>query len=207
MVKVKICGITNLEDALAAVEAGCDALGFVFYKKSPRYISPVKAQRIIRCLPAKVIKIGVFVNAREKFIKDTAYSCGLDMLQFHGRESPQFCRKFKDYRIIKAIRIKNRLDLRNMLQYKPFAYLLDKLSPRKFGGTGERFDWKSAACLKGLDRPVFLAGGLTCGNVLQAIKTVRPEWVDASSSLESSPGKKSHSKLKSFIKTVKRAEH
>lgn len=217
MVKVKICGITNAEDALAAVDAGCDALGFVFYNKSPRYIRPQKAHEIIKRLPPAVIKIGVFVNAKEKYILQVARRLGLNMLQFHGQESPQFCRKFKNYKIIKTFKLgagagkcsvatKNRLDPQNMLQYRPFAYLFDTYSRIKAGGTGKHFDWKLVRHMGRLERPVFLSGGLSAGNVLKAIKSVRPQWVDACSSLESSPGKKDHMKIKKFIETVKKAE-
>ena len=218
MVKVKICGLTNLEDAMAAVDAGCDALGFIFFKASPRYITPEKAGKIIKRLPRSVLKIGVFVNAKEKYIKLVARRLGLNMLQFHGEESAQFCRKFKNYKIIKAFKLpvgtehcavptKNSLDLQSMLQYRPFAYLFDTYSPSKAGGTGKQFNWKLVRHMDSLERPVFLSGGLKASNVLRAIKSVRPDWVDASSSLESSPGKKDHRKVKKFIETAKRAEN
>ncbi|MDP2905617.1 MAG: phosphoribosylanthranilate isomerase [Candidatus Omnitrophota bacterium] len=218
MVKVKICGITNLEDAMAAVDAGCDALGFIFSKSSPRYITPKKAGEIIKRLARPVIKIGVFVNAKEKHIKRVARSLGLNMLQFHGGESAQFCRKFKNYKIIKTFKLpvgtgfkpvptKNSLDLQSMLQYRPFAYLFDTYSPSKAGGTGKQFNWKLLRHIDALERPVFLSGGLRAGNVLRAIKSVRPDWVDASSSLESSPGKKDHRKVRKFIEAAKRAEY
>ena len=125
MVRVKICGITNLEDAIASVIAGCDALGFVFYKKSPRYITPEKAKKIIRLIPQDIRKVGVFVNAPGRNIKEIAKKCKLDLLQFHGDESPEFCNKFKPYKIIKAFRIKDKIDLENILSYKTFAYLFD----------------------------------------------------------------------------------
>jgi len=218
MVKVKICGITNLEDAMAAVDAGCDALGFIFSKSSPRYITPRKAGEIIKRLPRAVIKIGVFVNAKEKYIKQVVRRLGLNMLQFHGEESAQFCRKFKHYKIIKAFKLpvgtglkpvptKNSLDLQNMLQYKPFAYLFDTYSPSQAGGTGKQFNWELVRHIGALERPVFLSGGLKSANVLKAIKSVRPDWVDASSSLESAPGIKDHHKVKKFIETVKKSEY
>jgi len=203
LVKVKICGITNLEDALSSIEAGCDALGFVFYKKSSRYISPVQALEIIKKLPDRVVKIGIFANAKEGTIKRIAKFCKLDMLQFHGNESPSFCSRFKKYKIIKAFRIKDKLDYAKIMKYRPFAYLFDTFVPSTMGGTGEKFDWKLIRHLNHIEQPVFLSGGLTCANVRQAIRTVRPSWVDVSSSVEYVPGRKHHKKVKKFIKAVK----
>lgn len=204
MTKVKICGITNLEDAFAAVIAGTDALGFVFYKKSDRYIAPLKARNICRIIPKHILKFGVFVNAQEKMVKKIAKSCGLDILQFHGDESPEFCRKFKGYKIAKAFRIKDKLDLKDILRYKTYAYLFDTLQESRFGGTGKSFNWKLLAKERNhIRKPIFLSGGLTKNNVKEAIKIVRPDWVDVSSSVELRPGKKDKNKIKSFIKTVK----
>ncbi len=204
MVRVKICGITNLEDARASIDAGCDALGFVFYKKSPRYIAPEKAKRIIDELPKRIIKIGVFADDREKTIRKIAKSCKLNMLQFHGSESPEFCAKFKGYKIIKAFRVRNRLDKENILEYKPFAFLFDTFVKSKIGGTGKNFNWELVRHIDGITRPIFLSGGLNENNVEKAIATVRPDWVDASSCLEIKPGKKSQEKIKNFVKTAKR---
>ncbi len=201
--RVKICGITNLEDAIVAVGSGCDALGFVFYKKSPRYIDPKKARDIIRLLPGKVIKVGVFVDSKESLIKRIAKQCSLDMLQFHGSESPEFCDKFRKYRVIKSFRVKNKLDLKGLLKYKVFAYLFDTFTPLKIGGTGKKFNWKYLPDTGKLGRTVFLAGGLNATNVNKAICAVGPHWVDASSSLEQSPGKKDKRKLAAFIKKAK----
>jgi len=204
MVKVKICGITNLEDAKVAAEAGADALGFVFYKKSPRYIKPEKAGAIIKQLPERLRKVGVFVNAQEKTIKDIAKWSRLDILQFHGDESPEFCHKFKGYKVIKAFRIKDKTDLAKILKYKTFAYLFDTFVKSKVGGTGKIFDWKIIKrIMDKINRPVFLSGGLTKDNVKEAIKTLRPAWVDVSSSVEIKPGKKDHKKVKEFIKEIK----
>jgi phosphoribosylanthranilate isomerase len=204
MVKIKICGITNLQDALASVNAGCDALGFVFYKKSPRYIPPAQAARIIRKLPEGIIKIGVFANAREKTVRRIAKLCRLDTLQFHGKESPRFCRRFKDKKIIKAFRVKDRSSLKAILQYNVFAVLFDSFSQSWIGGTGRKFDWKLVRHLDGITRPVFLSGGLNAQNVTKAIDAAHPDWVDASSSLEASPGRKDHGKVKSFISAAKK---
>lgn len=203
MVRVKICGITSLDDALAAIDAGCDALGFVFYKKSPRYIAPSKAKEIIRGLRRDILKIGVFVNEKEKEIRRVAELCGLDMLQLHGDESAQFCARLKDYKIIKAFRVGSRLDAKDLSGYKPFAYLFDTFSRLKAGGTGRKFDWgllKGIGCLK---RPVFLSGGLSTRNILEAIKRVHPQWIDVSSSVEIRPGKKDRRKLRILIRLAK----
>lgn len=204
MVKTKICGITNLEDARNSCDAGCDALGFVFYKKSPRYIAPEKARRIIKRLPQQIIKIGVFVNAKEESIRRIAKLCGLNMLQFHGSESPEFCAKFKGYKIIKAFRIKGRLNLKNVLKYKVLAYLFDTFVKSKAGGTGKSFDWKLIRHVGRIKRPIFLSGGLNAANVRGAIKAVHPNWVDVSSSVEMRPGKKDRVKVKKIIQAVKK---
>ncbi|MEW6101728.1 MAG: phosphoribosylanthranilate isomerase [Candidatus Omnitrophota bacterium] len=204
MVKVKICGLTNLEDARMAVNAGCDAIGFIFYKKSPRYIMPDKALEIVKQLPRQVIKIGVFVNSREKTVRKIARLCRLNMLQFHGDESSSFCLRFKKYKIIKAFRVKKRIPLEEIEKYKTFAYLFDTFVPDKIGGTGKKFDWRLIRHIEGLKRPVFLSGGLNGKNVQEAISTVHPHWLDASSSIEARPGKKDHRKVKEFITAAKR---
>ena len=204
MVKVKICGITNLEDARVSADAGCDALGFVFYKKSPRYISPKRAGDIIKSLPPHIIKIGIFVNAQEQTIKRIAKKCSLNMLQFHGSESPEFCERFRGYKIIKAFRINGAIDIKTVSRYQTFAYLFDTFSKSKVGGTGKRFNWKLIRHIRNIKRPVFLSGGLNVKNVKEAIKSVRPDWVDVSSSVEIKLGKKDHKKVKKFIDTVKK---
>lgn len=203
MVKAKICGITNLDDALASAGAGCEALGFVFYKKSPRYIPPEEAREIIRQLPGGIIKIGVFVNEKEQEVRRIAGLCGLDMLQFHGNESPEFCERFKDrYKVIKAFRVKRCINRKRIARYKPFAFLFDTFSPSSAGGTGKRFDWRLIRHIDELKCPVFLSGGLTAKNVKEAIKCVKPEWVDVSSSVEKKPGEKDQEKVRKFIKAV-----
>jgi len=203
MVKVKICGITNLEDALAAFLNGADAIGFIFYKKSPRYITPVKAGKISRILPKKVLKVGVFVNAKEKEIKKAAHLGGLDMLQFHGRESPEFCSRFQGIKIIKAFRVKEDLDLIRLGEYKTYAYLFDTFSKHKAGGTGRKFDWNLLKKADKIKRPVFLSGGLNCRNIRGALKVFNPDWVDVSSGVESRLGKKDHKKIRDFMRKVK----
>jgi phosphoribosylanthranilate isomerase len=204
LVKVKICGITNPEDAKAAVKAGCDALGFVFYKKSPRYIAPGRAGEIVRQLPRGIVKVGVFVNAKEKDIKNAVDLCGLNLLQFHGKESPEFCGKFKGYKIIKAFRVKNKeIKLKNILKYKTFAYLFDTFVKSKFGGTGKKFNWKFLEDTSNIKQTVFLSGGLNERNIREALATVHPDWVDVSSSVEKTAGKKDHKKVRDFIKAAK----
>lgn len=204
MVKVKICGITNAKDAINAVRAGCDGLGFVFYKKSPRYISPDKAEEIIKLLPRSIVRIGVFANAHKKTIRRIAKLCNLNILQFHGNESPEFCDTFKKYKIIKAFRIKNKIQLSSIKRYKVFAYLFDTFVKSRIGGTGKNFNWELLSRhLKDIKQPIFLSGGLTEKNVKKAIETVKPHWVDVSSSVEIKPGSKDYSKVKNFIKAAK----
>lgn len=204
MVKVKICGITNSEDAKAAIDAGCDALGFVFYKKSPRYIAPRKAQEIIRQLPPRTVKTGVFVNAPIARIRHIAKLCKLDMVQLHGNESPQFCAKLKEYRIIKVIHIKNKkLEREDLQEFKVFAYLFDSSTATKLGGTGRTFDWKLLPHPAELKSQIFLSGGLNRKNVKRAVKRVHPQWVDVSSSVEILPGEKDSKKIKEFINAAK----
>jgi phosphoribosylanthranilate isomerase len=205
VVKVKICGITNLADAQSAVTAGCDALGFVFYKKSPRYVAPETARVIIREVPRGIMTIGVFVNAPEKTIKTVARQCRLDILQFHGDESAAFCEKFKNYKIIKAFRITHKLALKKIMHYRVFAYLFDTFVPARRGGTGKRFDWKLLTSLSTIDKTIFLSGGLNPENVQRAIHTAHPAWVDVSSGVESSPGKKNAAQIKRFVARAKKA--
>ena len=201
--KVKVCGITNLEDALSGFFSGADALGFVFYKKSPRYIYPNKAANISRILPKKIKRVGVFVDEKASTVKKIARLCGLDMLQFHGQESPEYCKKFKGYKVIKAFRINKKEDLEGISKYKTFAYLFDSFSKTKLGGTGNKFNWKILAQAVKMKPSVFLSGGLTAGNIKKAVKLLKPDWVDVSSSLELCPGKKDHKKIQKFIRIVR----
>lgn len=202
-IKVKICGITNLEDAFEAVEAGADALGFICYKKSPRYIAPLKAREIISKLPRRIFKVGVFVNARQRSIKKIAKYCGFDILQFHGSESANFCENFRSAKIIKAFRVKKKLDLKQVLKYKTFAYLFDTFVEAKMGGTGRKFNWSLLSPLKREKVRIFLSGGLNRENVKTAIEKARPQWVDVSSSVEKSPGRKDIKKVRDFIRRAK----
>ena len=152
--KVKICGITNLEDALDAVDAGADALGFVFYDKSPRHVMVDAAAEIIRRLPPFVAKVGVFVDATAETVRKAAAECGLDTLQFHGAETPEFCRTFAPLKVYKAFRVQNLESLEGLPGYRTDAWLLDGFAPDKPGGTGATFDWGLAREA----RPVILTG-------------------------------------------------
>lgn len=205
MVKVKICGITNLEDALAAVILGADAIGFVFYPKSPRYIKPYQARDIIRLLPKRVLKAGVFVNEKVQKIKRIARACGLDLLQLHGDEAPEFCRQLKGLRVVKAFRIKEGVDLIRIKRYNTYGYLFDAFLAGKYGGTGKNIDWGLLQGIrKKIKKPLFLSGGLTSQNVKKAVSLVRPDWVDVSSSVEKVPGEKDKMKLKAFVNALRK---
>lgn len=200
--KIKICGITNPTDALAAVEAGADALGFIFYDRSPRYVSLKAAVDISRQLPPFVMRVGVFVNAEEGLILRAIGEAGLTMLQFHGDEAPEFCRQF-GLMSMKAFRVHGPETLDQIPRYDTEAYLLDAFSSAALGGTGERFNWDLAVEARKFGKPIFLAGGLTPENVAGAIRKVGPFGVDVSSGVESAPGRKDHAKVKAFIAAAK----
>jgi phosphoribosylanthranilate isomerase len=204
-VKVKICGITNLADGLAAAEAGADALGFVFYEQSPRCIAVEAAAGLIRQLPPFVIKVGVFVNAPEDQVVRAARECGLNLLQFHGEESPEYCLQF-GLMSMKAFRIRDAASLQAAREYHTEAWLFDAYAPGKPGGTGETFNWDLALQARDWGRPIFLAGGLRPENVAEAVRRARPYAVDVSSGVEAAPGKKDHAKVSGFIQTAKAVE-
>ena len=201
-VRVKICGITSAEDARAAVEAGADALGFIFYEPSPRCVTPEQAAAIIAGLPAHVGRVGVFVDADEITVRATAVTAGLDTLQFHGSESPEFCARF-NLRTIKAFRVKDSGSLGQLPDYGTDAWLLDSYVKGEPGGTGERFNWDLAVEAKRLGRPILLAGGLTPDNAAEAIAKVAPFGLDVSSSVEAAPGQKDSAKVAAFIASAK----
>lgn len=203
MTKVKICGITNLEDALLSAKFGADALGFNFYEKSPRHISPESAREIIDQLPDGVLKVGVFVNEGLDNIVEIAHKTKLNAIQLHGEESPEFTNELKaktGLDMIKAFRVLKEFDVENTKKYDVDAILLDAYSPNEYGGTGETFDWEVA---KRIEAKLYLAGGLSPENVADAIRAVRPYAVDACSCLERSKGVKDRDKLERFIENAK----
>lgn len=200
--RIKICGITRIEDALAAAAAGADAIGLVFAPKSPRCVNAKQAASIARALPPYITVVGLFVNAAPPSVHDVLNRVNLDLLQFHGAETPEYCRAFsKPY--VKAIRMSSEADLHAEERHFPEAagLLLDTFSPAASGGTGETFDWSRVP--QDLKKPVILAGGLTSGNVADAIRRVRPYAVDVSSGVEQSKGIKDARKISAFIETVK----
>ena len=206
---VKICGITNLEDALHSIESGADALGFNFYWQSPRYICPADAKAICKDLP-RVSKVGIFVNASTQEIVDIVAEVGLDAVQLHGDETPEFIVTLRTgipagVKVIKALRVATEFDSSDAAGYPADAVLLDAYSRDGYGGSGETFDWKTAAEVRSIVGELYLAGGLTAENVADAIRTVKPDYVDAASLLESSPGRKDPDKVAAFIKAAKGA--
>ena len=205
MTRIKICGITDIKDAINAVELGADALGFMFFPGSKRYIEPDEARRIISELPPFVSSVGVFVNQDEDEIKSAMEISGAEKVQLHGDETPRFCASVNNsgsYKVIKVIRIKDHVDAANIELYPVQAILFDKFSTEAYGGTGTSFKWDLLQGLN-LSKKVVLSGGLTPENVKEAIKIVRPYAVDVSSGVESSPGVKCSVKLRKFIEAVK----
>jgi phosphoribosylanthranilate isomerase len=203
MIKIKICGITNLDDALYATECGTDSLGFNFYKKSPRYIEPQKAAEIIAQLPPFVMPVGVFVNEHEDKIREIQQMTCIQAVQLHGDESPEFCQRFGG-RVIKAFQVKDRESLKTMAHYRVGAFLLDSYRDGMRGGTGVSFDWHLAVVAKTFGK-IILAGGLTPENVAEAVKLVQPYAVDVAGGVEKEKGTKDHAKVKKFIAEVRRA--
>ncbi|MCU0783732.1 MAG: phosphoribosylanthranilate isomerase [Verrucomicrobia bacterium] len=201
-VKVKICGITNLADAQVAIEAGADMLGFVVCEASPRFVTVEKITDIARQLPPHIVKAGVFVNPTEELVTQAIAGCGLNLLQFHGDETPDYCLQF-GVMSMKAFRIRDVESLKALLNYQTDAWLLDAFAPGERGGTGAKFNWDLAIEAKKFGRPIFLAGGLTPENVAAAVRQVQPFGVDVSSGVESAPGKKDAGKIRSFIQAVR----
>jgi phosphoribosylanthranilate isomerase len=204
-VKVKICGITSAEDALTAVEAGADALGFMFYASSPRCVTRETATQIVHHLPPFVAKVGVFVNPNAEEVRLAIADCGLDTLQFHGEESPEFCRQF-GLKVLKAFRVQGPETLKALPTYSSMAWLLDSFVAGSHGGTGNTFNWDIAAEAVRMGGRVILAGGLTPENAAEAVRKVRPYGLDVSSGVESAPGKKDAAKVRAFIAAAKGAK-
>ena len=199
--RVKICGITRAEDASTAVQHGCDAIGLVFYEPSPRYVTPASARLITAGLPPFVSAVGLFVDAAPEYVRDVLSQVGLDLLQFHGDETPEYCRQF-GMPYLKAVRVRPET---NLLQYAAAyadakALLLDAYLPGTPGGTGTTFDWSLIP--QDLPKPIILAGGLDAGNVSAAIKQCRPYAVDVSGGVERQKGIKDADKIAAFMRGV-----
>ncbi len=202
MTRVKICGITNPEDAFTAVDAGADALGFVFYRESPRHVSPEEVSRIIGSLPPFVQPVGLFVNEDPETVNQISRFCKLGLVQLHGDEAPDYCLHIET-RIIKAFRVSSLTSLDPISEYSLTGCLLDAYSPSFYGGTGKSFNWDIAYQAVKRGYRIVLAGGLTPDNVSEAVRQVRPFAVDVSSGVEFAPGKKDPDKVKAFIRNVK----
>lgn len=204
--KIKICGITNKIDALNAAGLGIDMMGFVFYGKSKRFIEPLCAKDIINELLPGLAKVGVFVDEDPQKVRSIAEEVALDTLQFHGNETPELCAAFKkDFKVIKAFRIKDKQDLKKINDYDVDYYLLDTFKADVIGGTGEVFDWKILKDFE-LLKPVILSGGLNAANVGRAIQEIVPYGIDVSSGVEGAPGRKDAELMKKFVEEVRKAQ-
>ncbi len=201
--RVKICGVTSLEDAQAAVQAGADALGFMFYRPSPRFLEPHAARCIIESLPPFIARVGVFVDSSYAEIRRHIDTCGIDTVQLHGNESPEFCRSLDPIRVIKAFRVRGPESIEALAQFPGLAWLLDSYVAGSMGGTGQAFNWNLAADAVKRGGRVILAGGLTPANVADAVAAVNPWAVDVSSGVESAPGRKDAAKMRDFIAAAK----
>ena len=205
MVRIKICGITSKDDALMPVAAGADALGFVFFEKSSRCVTLQKAAAIIRDLPPFIQCVGLFVDEEAEQVNWTADFCGLDVVQLHGDEDPEYCVEM-NRRVVKAFRVKDLTSLAGIKRYQVAGYLLDAWSPLAHGGTGQTFDWDMTGSVVKTGK-LILAGGLTPENVAEAVRTVAPYGVDVSSGVESEPGRKDPDKVREFIRRAKGIHH
>lgn len=205
MTQIKICGITNEEDALCAAHCGADALGFIFYPPSPRYITPANALEIIKILPAHIAVVGVFVNEAAENVKRIYELCSLDFIQLHGDESVEYCSVFAPEMIIKALQLRDENDLRNAARYNAAAILVDSRDNGLYGGTGKTSNWDLALLIKG-KKPLILSGGLNDDNVGEALEKVAPHALDINSGVETTPGKKDHKKLARIFDIIQRAD-
>ena len=204
MTRIKICGITEERDAIEAVHLGVDAIGFVFWKGSPRYIAPREAGRIISKLPPFLTKVGVFVDEAANVVMDAVYASGITALQFHGREAPDYCRQFQ-VSWFKAFRLEPGFDPIRLSDYSCTTYLLDGPAGDARGGAGQVGDWRVATAAQRFGR-IILAGGLTPENVASAIRVARPYAIDASSGVEVVPGKKNIDRIEQLVTAVKHAD-
>lgn len=202
--RVKICGITNLADAKGAVAAGADALGFVFYPPSPRYVAPERVADIVAALPPFVTTVGLFVNAPAVKIHQIMVQTGLQLIQLHGDETPAQCHLHPPYPVIKALQVRDEESLSHLDAYPVAAFLLDAWSDEHYGGTGRQFDWQLVSRAT-LNKPIILAGGLTPANVATAVQLVKPYAVDVSSGVEREPGRKDLTRVAQFIEQVRMA--
>ena len=208
MVQIKICGITNLEEALACADAGADLLGLNFSSGSPRYIKPETAREIVAQLPAAILTVGVFVNAgTAQNVARLADAAGVAAVQLHGDESPSYCRELDGRFVIKALRANEGFKPESAADYDTDAVLLDGFDQSLCGGTGKTFDWSIARSTKTKVPKLILAGGLGPENVAAAVASVQPYAVDACSSLESSPGHKDIARVRAFIAAIRGREH
>lgn len=203
-VTVKICGITSEADALAAAEAGVDAIGLMFYEGSPRHVTLEQAKAISAALPPHVMRVGVFVNAEEALVHQALTECMLNILQFHGDETPEECSRYP-VMTLKAFRVQGEETLAELEAFPSAGYLLDAYVKDALGGTGATFNWDLAVRAQEFGKPIFLAGGLTPGNVAEAVRKVQPFGVDVSSGVESEPGRKDAEQMRSFVAAAKGA--
>lgn len=204
---VKICGITNLEDALLAAEAGAGALGFNFWRPSPRFIEPADARVIISQLPADVLMVGVFVNeGSPEIVEQIARQAGVTAFQLHGDESPDYCEALKKHYVIKVLAVGEDFDPERALKYKVRGIMLDAFDRKNRGGTGHQINWSIASRTRALVPRLFLAGGLSPENVAEAIAAVKPYAVDACSALETAAGRKDPERVRAFIRAALAAE-
>jgi len=210
-IRIKMCGITSLEDATAAVEAGVDALGFIFYEKSPRNIDPELARIIIEQLPPFLDTVGVFVDRKRHEVEEIIRFCRLGYAQLHGQESPKYCERLARFaapcQVIKALRVGTHLQADDIIPYNEHVkgFLLDTYQKGVKGGTGQCFDWSLIQELK-LQRDFILAGGLDTENVEEALDAVKPYAVDVNSGVETAPGQKDHNLIREFIRRVRAGE-
>ena len=204
MTEVKICGITSGEDAMTAVAAGADAVGFIFYSRSSRCVAPERVREITRRMTGKVCRVGVFVDREPEEVRRIVRFCGLDLIQLHGKESPDYCRLFSPAVLIKAVSLRGEADLASLSHYPVRAILLDAYDPLQPGGTGITCDWNLAR-RAGEKHRIILAGGLKGENILPALQTVAPLAVDVGSGVEARPGKKDPEKIKALVSAVKGA--
>lgn len=202
--RVKICGITNIEDAQICTEYGADALGFIFHPDSKRFITPPAAKEIISKLPLFLTKVGVFVNVKQDYVNNIANEIGLTAVQLHGDESIEYTSRI-ELPVIKSFRVDDSFDYSQLMQFSEHSILLDAYSKANYGGTGKKFDWN--AIPSELRNRIILAGGIAKENIEEIYNEIRPQAVDLSSSLESAPGKKEHQKVKSFFNLINHIRH